>query len=83
MLGAKKRYKTNEFKFYEYNECSFSNEKFDNIDYYLVNQNNLIYDKSVLKKFEKFGPEPFSKNFNTYYVKTYFSNKKKILKISC
>ena len=36
--------------------------------------------KELLKKFEKFGPEPFSKNFNTYYVKTYFSNKKKNIK---
>ena len=24
-----------------------------NIDYYLINQNNLIYDESLLKKFEK------------------------------
>ena len=48
-----KRYKTKEYKFYEYSECSFSNEKFDNIDYYLINQNNLIYDDSILKKLEK------------------------------
>ncbi len=40
-------------------------------------------EKELLKKFEKFGPEPFSKNFNINYVKTYFRNKKKILKIFC
>ena len=48
-----KRYNTKEYKFYEYSECSFSNEKFDNIDFYLINQNNLIYDESLLKKLEK------------------------------
>ena len=31
----------------------------------------------LLKKFEKFGPEPFSKNFTINYVKAYFRNKKK------
>ena len=36
--------------------------------------------KELLKKFEKFGPEPFSKNFNINYVKTYFRNKKKNIK---
>ena len=34
----------------------------------------------LLKKFEKFGPEPFSKNFDINYVKTYFKNKKKNIK---
>ena len=44
----------------------------------------LFFDSKseLLKKFEKFGPEPFSKNFNINYVKNYFKNKKKILKIS-
>ena len=37
-------------------------------------------EKELLKKFEKFGPEPFSKNFNINYVKTYFRNKKKNIK---
>ena len=39
--------------------------------------------KELLKKFEKIGPEPISKNFNINYIKTYFRNKKKILKIIC
>ena len=34
----------------------------------------------LLNKFKKFGPEPFSKNFNINYVKTYFKNKKKNIK---
>jgi Formamidopyrimidine-DNA glycosylase len=34
----------------------------------------------LLKKLKKFGPEPFSKNFNINYVKTYFKNKKKNIK---
>jgi formamidopyrimidine-DNA glycosylase len=34
-------------------------------------------EKELLKKFEKFGPEPFSKNFNINYVKTYFKIIKK------
>ena len=37
-------------------------------------------EKELLKKFEKFGPEPFSKDFNINYVKTYFRNKKKNIK---
>ncbi len=37
-------------------------------------------EKELLKKFEKFGPEPFSKNFNINYVKTYLRNKKKNIK---
>ena len=44
---------------------------------YIVFLNN---KKEFLKKFEKFGPEPFSKNFNIDYVKTYFKNKKKNIK---
>ena len=44
---------------------------------YIVFLNN---KKELLKKFEKFGPEPFSKNFNIEYVKTYFKNKKKNIK---
>ena len=47
-----KNYTVNEYKFYEYNESSFFNEKFDRIDYYLINQNNLVYDESLLKKLE-------------------------------
>ena len=34
----------------------------------------------LLKKFKRFGPETFSKNFNINYVKTYFKNKKKNIK---
>ena len=42
----------------------------------------LFFDSKseLLKKFEKFGPEPFSKNFNINYVKNYFKNKKKNIK---
>tara|TARA_Y100000591_G_scaffold268286_1_gene242460 strand:- start:722 stop:1366 length:645 start_codon:yes stop_codon:yes gene_type:complete len=36
--------------------------------------------KELLKKFKKFGPEPFSKKFNTLYIKKYFKNKKKNIK---
>ena len=45
-----KKYNTKEHKLYEYNECSFSSQNSDNIDYYLINQNNLIYEESLLKK---------------------------------
>jgi len=47
-----KNFAVNKYKLYEYNESSFFNEKFDRIDYYLINQNNLIYDESFLKKLE-------------------------------
>jgi len=36
--------------------------------------------KELLKKFENFGPEPFSKKFNIRYIKNYFTNKKKNIK---
>ena len=44
---------------------------------YLITFKN---EKELEKKFSHFGPEPFSKEFNTIYIQNYFKNKKKNIK---
>ncbi len=49
----KKKIATPIHQFYKYQKPNFLNESIDNVKFYLINPNNLIYDKELINKLEK------------------------------